>query len=135
MAGDGLSEVAADALPVLLVEDNPINQKVAQMFLQRRGYRVQLAENGHAAVQAFAHARFSVILMDMQMPIMDGIEATREIRSLEARSKLARTPIIAMTANAMDGDRERCLAAGMDDYISKPIRADKLYEQLKRWGR
>ena len=69
------------------------------------------------------------------MPVMDGIEATREIRNMEALRQVARTPIIAMTANAMEGDRERCLAAGMDDYIAKPIRADQLYEQLQRWVR
>jgi CheY-like chemotaxis protein len=123
------------AMPVLLVEDNPVNQKVALMLLQRRGYRVQLAEDGRAALEAFAHARFSAILMDMQMPVMDGIEATREIRNMEVLRQVARTPIIAMTANAMEGDRERCLEAGMDDYIAKPIRADQLYEQLQRWVR
>ena len=130
--------LAADvalAMPVLLVEDNPVNQKVALMLLQRRGYRVQLAEDGRAALEAFAHARFSAILMDMQMPVMDGIEATREIRNMEVLRQVARTPIIAMTANAMEGDRERCLEAGMDDYIAKPIRADQLYEQLQRWVR
>lgn len=122
------------ALPILLVEDNPVNQKVALMLLQRRGYRAQLAENGRVAVEAFAHGRYAAILMDMQMPIMDGIEATREIRRLESVMRVARTPIIAMTANAMEGDRERCLAAGMDDYLSKPIRADQLQEQLQRWA-
>ena len=131
----GLAADVALAMPVLLVEDNPVNQKVALMLLQRRGYRVQLAEDGRAALEAFAHARFSAILMDMQMPVMDGIEATREIRNMEALRQVARTPIIAMTANAMEGDRERCLAAGMDDYIAKPIRADQLYEQLQRWVR
>jgi CheY-like chemotaxis protein/anti-sigma regulatory factor (Ser/Thr protein kinase) len=130
-----LADDVALAMPVLLVEDNPVNQKVAMMLLQRRGYRVQLAENGRAALEAFAHARFSAILMDMQMPVMDGIEATREIRNMEALRQVARTPIIAMTANAMEGDRERCLEAGMDDYIAKPIRADQLYEQLQRWIR
>ena len=130
-----VADDAALAMPVLLVEDNPVNQKVAMMLLQRRGYRTQLAENGHAALEAFAHARFSAILMDMQMPVMDGIEATREIRHMEALLQVARTPIIAMTANAMEGDRERCLEAGMDDYIAKPIRADQLYTQLQRWIR
>jgi len=122
-------------LPVLLVEDNPVNQKVALKLLERRGYRAQLAENGQVAVEVMRDGRFSAVLMDMQMPVMDGIEATREIRSMEAERKLERTPIIAMTANAMEGDRERCLEAGMDDYISKPIRADQLYEQLQRWAR
>ena len=121
------------SLPILLVEDNPVNQKVALMLLQRRGYQTQLAENGRAAVEAFAHARFAAVLMDMQMPVMDGIEATREIRRLEGLMQLPATPIIAMTANAMEGDRERCLEAGMDDYLSKPIRAEQLQALLQRW--
>ena len=91
----GLAADVALAMPVLLVEDNPVNQKVALMLLQRRGYRVQLAEDGRAALEAFAHARFSAILMDMQMPVMDGIEATREIRNMEVLRQVARTPIIA----------------------------------------
>ena len=122
-------------LPVLLVEDNQVNQKVALKLLERRGYHAQLAENGEIALASVARERFAVILMDMQMPVMDGIEATRAIRSLEAREGLPRTPIIAMTANAMEGDRERCLEAGMDDYISKPIRADQLYAHLAQWTR
>ena len=121
------------ALPILLVEDNQVNQKVALKLLERRGYHAQLAENGEVALAAVARERFAAILMDMQMPLMDGIEATRAIRSLEATEGLPRTPIIAMTANAMEGDRERCLDAGMDDYISKPIRADQLYEHLALW--
>ena len=120
-------------LPILLVEDNQVNQKVALKLLERRGYHAQLAENGEVALAAVARERFAAILMDMQMPLMDGIEATRAIRSLEATEGLPRTPIIAMTANAMEGDRERCLDAGMDDYISKPIRADQLYEHLALW--
>ena len=120
-------------LAVLLVEDNLVNQKVAFKLLERRGYRAQLAENGAAAVEAAAGGRFGLILMDMQMPVMDGIEATRAIRRHELAEGLPRTPIIAMTANAMEGDRERCLEAGMDDYISKPIRADQLYSQLAQW--
>ena len=103
------------------------------MLLQRRGYQTQLAENGRAAVEAFAHARFAAILMDMQMPVMDGIEATREIRRLEGLMQRPATPIIAMTANAMEGDRERCLEAGMDDYLSKPIRAEQLQALLQHW--
>ncbi|MCH2222621.1 MAG: response regulator, partial [Dechloromonas sp.] len=120
-------------LPILLVEDNQVNQKVALKLLERRGYHAQLAENGEVALAAVARERFAAILMDMQMPLMDGIEATRAIRSLEATEGLPRTPIIAMTANAMQRDRQRCLDAGMDDYISKPIRADQLYEHLALW--
>jgi len=124
----------AGGLPVLLVEDNRINQRLACKLLEGRGYRVTLAENGQLALDALAHASFAVVLMDMQMPVMDGLEATRRIRAREAASGLARTPIVAMTANAMQGDRERCLAAGMDDYLSKPINADELSRQLERWA-
>jgi two-component system sensor histidine kinase/response regulator len=124
---------------VLLVEDNAVNQRVAMALLQRRGHRVSLAQNGIEALDALAAIadgldnRFDVILMDMQMPLMDGLEATREIRKREITAGIGRTPIIAMTANAMQGDREICLAAGMDDYVSKPIRADLMYEALDRW--
>ena len=106
----------------------------ASKLLEDRGYRVTLAVNGQLALDALAHAHFAVVLMDMQMPVMDGLEATRRIRAREAAEARARTPIIAMTANAMQGDRERCLAAGMDDYISKPINADELFRQLERWA-
>jgi CheY-like chemotaxis protein len=119
---------------VLLVEDNRINQRLASKLLEDRGYRVTLAENGQLALDALAQARFAAVLMDMQMPVMDGLEATRRIRAREATEARARTPIIAMTANAMQGDRERCLAAGMDDYISKPINADELFRQLEGWA-
>ncbi|WP_442769947.1 ATP-binding protein [Zoogloea ramigera] len=124
----------ASGLPVLLVEDNRINQRLASKLLEDRGYRVTLAENGQLALDALAQARFAAVLMDMQMPVMDGLEATRRIRAREAAEARARTPIIAMTANAMQGDRERCLAAGMDDYISKPINADELFRQLEGWA-
>ncbi len=124
----------AGGLPVLLVEDNRINQRLATKLLEDRGYRVTHAENGQLALDALAHASFAVVLMDMQMPVMDGLEATRRIRAREAASGLPRTPIVAMTANAMQGDRERCLAAGMDDYLSKPINADELSRQLERWA-
>lgn len=120
---------------VLLVEDHPVNQKLAMALLERRGYRVTLAENGHQALEQFARQvapPFAAVLMDMQMPEMDGIEATRAIRSLEEAQQRRRTPIVAMTANAMQGDRERCLAAGMDDYLSKPIRSQELYALLER---
>jgi hypothetical protein len=120
------------SLHVLLVEDHPVNQKLASMLLSRWGHTVVLAENGQLALDAMAQQPFDVVLMDMLMPVMDGLEATQRIRETEVGR---RTPIIAMTANAMEGDRERCLEAGMDDYIAKPIRADQLYEQLQRWVR
>ncbi len=120
--------------PILLVEDNPVNQKLALAVLQKRGYVVTLAQNGQEAVDQWRAQHFSAVLMDMQMPVMDGIEATQAIRALEATLGRRRTPIIAMTANAMEGDRQRCLDAGMDDYIPKPIKMALLYDKLTQWG-
>ena len=119
---------------ILLVEDNRVNQKLATALLERAGYHVTLAENGACGLDLATNgaSAFDLILMDMQMPIMDGLEATRQIRKLEQEHSKKRLPIIAMTANAMQGDREICVAAGMDDYISKPIRADELYGLIAR---
>jgi CheY-like chemotaxis protein len=104
---------------VLLAEDNATNQKVATLMLSALGCQVELAPSGRHAVEAWRASAFDLILMDCQMPDMDGFEATRTIRSGERAG--ARTPIVAVTANAMAGDRERCLAAGMDDYVTKPL--------------
>jgi PAS domain S-box-containing protein len=119
---------------VLLVEDNPTNQAVATALLERLGCRVRLAEDGAEAVAACAAREFSVVLMDVQMPLMDGVEATRRIRAAEAAAGRRRVPIVAMTANAMAGVREAYLAAGMDDFLPKPFRADRLAEALERWA-
>jgi PAS domain S-box-containing protein len=116
---------------ILLVEDNPINQKLAIALLQKAGYQVEVAENGLQAVEKVIHQSYDAILMDVQMPDMDGYEATRLIRQREGATR--HIPIIAMTAHAMQGDRERCLAAGMDDYISKPIKPEILFATLERW--
>jgi CheY-like chemotaxis protein len=118
-------------LCILLVEDNPVNQRLAMALLKRRSYTVQLAENGQLAIDALRSGHFDAVLMDMQMPVMDGLDATRRIRAHEAGTR--RVPIIAMTANAMTGDRERCLDAGMDDYIAKPINANELFARLEKW--
>jgi len=120
------------ALPILLAEDNPINQKLALAVLERRGFDVVLAPNGRDAVRAMSEQRFAAVLMDMQMPVMDGLDATRAIRAAELRQARPRTPIIAMTANAFDEDRDRCLESGMDDFISKPIKPERLFEVLDR---
>ncbi len=115
---------------ILLVEDNPINQQVAEEIISESGMIVTITENGSEALQTLATEVFDLILMDLQMPVMDGFEATRAIRNQE-RFKLL--PIIAMTAHAMSGDRERCLKAGMNDHISKPIDPDELLMVLAKW--
>ena len=115
---------------VLLVEDNQINQEVAVALLQAAGLQVDVADNGLQAVQLAAQRAYSLILMDMQMPMMDGLEATRAIRHMPA---YARTPILAMTANAFGDDRVACLDAGMDDHLAKPVDPELLYAMLGRW--
>ena len=118
-------------LEILLAEDNPVNQKLACKLLQNMGHRVTLAQTGKEALEAFEKNRFDVILMDIQMPDMDGLEATTAIRSLENNSDSGHVPIIAMTAHAMSGDRERCLDSGMDGYISKPINVGELTKMIE----
>ena len=117
-------------LRVLVAEDNPVNQKLAQKLLKKMGHVVDLAGNGREAVDAFSRAAFDVILMDVQMPEMDGFAATLAIREKE-KADGGHTPIIAMTAHAMKGDREKCLDAGMDGYVSKPIQVPKLAEVIE----
>jgi CheY-like chemotaxis protein len=129
----GLTEAPADQerrLRILLVEDGLVNRKLAVGLLERRGHVVSVAEDGQLALACLDHETFDVILMDVQMPVMDGLEATREIRQRE-RLTGAHTPIIAMTAHALKGDRERCLEAGMDGYLAKPVRAKDLYETIE----
>ena len=121
-------------LDVLLVEDHPTNQKLVISLLEKWGHRARLAENGVEAIEACGEQRFDLILMDMQMPVMGGLEATRRIRLLEAEQQRPRTPILAMTAAAMVDDREACLAAGMDDYLSKPIKVKEFLEKLLQLG-
>jgi two-component system sensor histidine kinase/response regulator len=116
---------------VLLVEDNAVNQKVARRFIERLGCSVTIAENGEEGFEAFKRESFDVILMDLQMPVMDGFTATRHIRDTEAFR--THTPIVALTANAMTGQLERCLAAGMDAFLTKPLDAGRLRETLARF--
>ncbi|MBS1129470.1 MAG: Response regulator [Proteobacteria bacterium] len=118
---------------ILLVEDTPVNQKIAEKLLSRYGCRVTIAVNGLEALAAVERDTFDLILMDMQMPEMDGVEATRLLRIREAELKLPRQPIVAMTANAMEEDREQCITAGMDDFIAKPFRADEVISMLLRY--
>jgi signal transduction histidine kinase/CheY-like chemotaxis protein len=117
---------------ILLVEDNKVNQLVASKLLQKFGYAHRIAENGEEALKQMAERSFDAILMDCQMPVMDGFEATRTIRLMEENTG-QHIPIIGLTANALDGDRERCMACGMDDYSTKPIKINELQEKLTYW--
>lgn len=116
---------------ILLVEDTPINQTLETILLQRMGYEVSIANNGIEAIEAFSTREFDLILMDIHMPEMGGVEATEIIRTLEKNQQLKRTPIIAVTANALKGDKERYLAEGMDGYVSKPIAVEALRQEIK----
>ncbi len=118
-------------LNVLLVEDHPINQKLALGLLEKWGHQTALAANGREALEILEKQRFDLILMDMHMPVMGGLEATRLFREFETRTKQARTPIIAMTAAAMSSDREACMDAGMDDFLAKPLKIRELLEKLQ----
>ncbi len=124
-------ETALPPLRLLLAEDNEVNQKFAVRLLEKAGHQVTLAANGAEALAATARETFDAILMDVQMPVMDGFEATRQLRDREFGGGRS-TPIIAMTANAAEGDREKCLASGMDGYIAKPIRSALLWAELRR---
>ena len=128
---DNRDDVTAGSVHIMLVEDNPINQKLAQYILTKVGWRVTVADNGEEAVRYFSDTgdEFDLVFMDVQMPKMNGFDATRRIRSMNG----SRIPIIAMTAQSMKGDREKCLEAGMDDYISKPIKRDKVIEMVRKW--
>ena len=117
---------------VLVAEDATINQLVARRMLERLGCYVDVVGNGHEVLEALEHMSYTMVLMDVQMPEMDGYEATAEIRRRESPSR--HTPIVAMTANALKGDRERALAAGMDDYLSKPIRMADLDVLVRTWA-
>ena len=132
VAGSGTTAYAAPQRPleILLAEDNVVNQLVAVRLLEKCGHKTTVANHGGEALAALAQKRFDLILMDVQMPEMDGFEATRLIRENEAGTG-HRTPIVAMTAHAMAGDRDRCLAGGMDDYLTKPVQREELFRVLK----
>jgi signal transduction histidine kinase/ActR/RegA family two-component response regulator len=119
-------------LSVLLVEDHPINQMLATRLIELEGHHVTLAQNGQEGLEAVMRQAFDLVFIDMQMPVMGGLEATRRIRDFEASNGRLRTPIVAMTANAMPSDREACVAAGMDDFLSKPFKAADLQRRLQQ---
>lgn len=115
---------------ILLVEDNPLNQKIVSFNLRKENHVVTIAENGLVAIEVYKRERFDFILMDIMMPEMDGLEATIRIRKHEKEYNLSNTPIIALTANTLDNDRDKCLSYGMDEYMAKPFRMAKLQDLL-----
>ncbi len=127
-AGDSARD---EALPrILMAEDNVINQRVGKLILQRAGFAIDVVADGSEALEAHRASPYDIILMDCQMPIMDGFEASRQIRLLQQPQPI----IIAVTANALVGERERCLGAGMDDYLSKPFQAEQLISLVRKWA-
>jgi PAS domain S-box-containing protein len=128
-----MSEAAQRRARILLAEDNPTNQLVALMILEKLGYRADAVANGQEALSALRSIPYDLVLIDCQMPVMDGFEATRQIRNPRSAVRNHRVPVIAMTAHAIKGDRERCLDAGMDDYLTKPVRPADLAATLARW--
>jgi CheY-like chemotaxis protein len=130
-AASGPEPVTERADRVLVVEDNAVNQRVLQAMLAKRGFAVDCAGNGREALSMLAAAEYGLVFMDCQMPEMDGYQATGAIRAAEGADE--HLPVVAMTAHALKGDRERCLAAGMDDYLSKPLRPHELDAVLERW--
>ena len=127
-----VSETSTNQKPlrILMAEDNAINQRVGKLILQRAGFQVDLVADGSEAVAAHENQPYDVILMDCQMPTMDGFEASRKIRELDRKQPV----IIAVTANALVGEREKCLEAGMNDYLSKPFQAEQLVGVVKKWA-
>ena len=131
-AGNTRGAQAPAPLSALLVEDDPVNQAFMRMLLQHHGYEVHCVSNGRQAVDALTKERYDIVLMDLQMPELDGLEATRRIRHLEQTEGWPPVPIVAVTAHAMLGDREHCLDAGMDEYIAKPLQVNQLLATLER---
>jgi len=132
VAAEAPRETGFAGIRVLLVEDNPVNLEVAQAVLETSGCDVETATNGLEALESFERGEYRLIFMDCQMPEMDGFEAASEIRRREAGSG-RRVPIIALTASAIEGDREQCMAAGMDDYLPKPFTAEQIRSALASW--
>ena len=136
VASQKLDASLAKRLPLhlLLADDNVVNQKVARRLFEQMGYHVDVAADGYEALQAIRQQVYGIVFMDVQMPEMDGLEATRQIRQFEQSQQRTPCIIIAMTASAMMGDRERCLEAGMNDYLAKPVRLEAVQSAIERWG-
>jgi CheY-like chemotaxis protein len=132
-AADGRRAHSDGATTILVVEDNPVNQIVAQRLLARLGYEADVAADGELALEMMAVRPYALVLMDCRMPVLDGYETTREIRRRERRAGAERVPIIALTAHALDLERERCLDAGMDAHLAKPVEATELAAVLECW--
>jgi two-component system, sensor histidine kinase and response regulator len=128
-ASESQNTVPGQPPRILMAEDNQINQRVGKLILQRAGFDIDLVGDGREALEAHKAQPYDLILMDCQMPTMDGFEASRQIRSLDYHQPV----IIAVTANALVGEREKCLDAGMDDYLSKPFQAEQLVAVVKKW--
>lgn len=126
-------ELKTKGLKLLLCEDNEVNMKVAATILKRMAFNIEFAENGQEALNKFLHVKYDLILMDCMMPVMDGFEATQKIREIEKETKAERTFIVALTANATEDDRDKCLEIGMDDFVSKPIKREAIEDVVKRW--
>ncbi len=118
---------------ILVAEDNLVNQKVVQGMLKSLGYSSDVVGNGADAIEALSKGGYDLVLMDCQMPVMDGYLATEKIRALESAGELAVVPVVALTANAMESDRQRCMDSGMDDFLAKPIRLDDLGNTIEQW--
>lgn len=124
----------SEKLSILLVEDNMLNQKVVTFSLKKLESNIMIANNGLEGVELFKSNKFDFILMDIMMPIMDGLEATKKIREYERENNIERTPIIAVTANTLDNDRDKCIQYGMDEFMSKPFSLPNLREILEEIG-
>jgi CheY-like chemotaxis protein len=133
MTSDAANPPASAAPLVLLVDDNPINLLVAREMLMSLGAQVDTAVDGREAVKALQSRRYDIVFMDLQMPVLDGLSATRQLRADESAAHKPRVPVVAVTANAMMGDRAECLAAGMDDYLTKPVRREQFAQMLARY--
>lgn len=128
-----LSESQPESLDILLADDNPVNTKIATTMLEKAGHRIDTVTDGAAAIEAVLGKKYDLVLMDVQMPVMDGLEATKKIRAMTEPS-IGRLPIVAVTANAMSGDDRQCFDAGMDDYVTKPIDRARLLSKVNQWG-